>query len=339
MGTASADTPPSGPQRLQQLHFSSAIERVLAVSLQFDVYSHIAAGKKTAAEIAQAAGASERGMRVLLDAAVGLELLRKEQGHYELTAEAARYLVRDRPDYVGEFFASDTLRNLWAGLADAVRSGQPVHSVSPQDAAEEFFPQLVGALDVINRPLAQRLATHLLSSDQPVPRRVLDVGCGSAVWSLTLAQADPQIRLTLPDWPRVLERTRTYVARAGLSDRVQFFPGDLLTVPLGERTFDLALLGNVAHGLSEPELQRLFARLQAALDSGGRLAIIDMIPNDERTGPLFPLLFALLMLVQTDAGGTYTLAEYRAWLEATGFVGIETVDIGSHSPVILARKP
>ena len=46
----------------------------------------------------------------------------------------------------------------------------------------------------------------------------------------------------------------------------------------------------------------------------GKIAIIDMIPNDDRTGPAYPLLFALNMLVHTEAGDTYTLPEYTAWL-------------------------
>ena len=64
-----------------------------------------------------------------------------------------------------------------------------------------------------------------------------------------------------------------------------------------------------------------------------------MIPDDDRSGPPFPLLFALNMLVQTENGGTYTLAEYTAWLKEAGFSGIRTEDIGSHSPLVMADRP
>ena len=66
--------------------------------------------------------------------------------------------------------------------------------------------------------------------------------------------------------------------------------------------------------------------------------MIDMVPNDERTGPPFPVIFALNMLVHTAEGDTYTLAEYRAWLQEAGFAKVETADIGSHSPLIVASK-
>jgi hypothetical protein len=63
-----------------------------------------------------------------------------------------------------------------------------------------------------------------------------------------------------------------------------------------------------------------------------------MVPNDERAGPPFPLFFALNMLLHTRAGGTYTLGEYTQWCREAGLGSVETVDVGSHSPIILAYK-
>jgi hypothetical protein len=69
------------------------------------------------------------------------------------------------------------------------------------------------------------------------------------------------------------------------------------------------------------------------------VAIIDMVPNDERTGPPFPLLFALNTLVHSTEGDTFTLAEYMEWLKEAGFNTVETVEIGGSSPAIVAGKP
>ncbi len=69
-----------------------------------------------------------------------------------------------------------------------------------------------------------------------------------------------------------------------------------------------------------------------------RAVILDMIPNDARTGPPFPLIFALNMLVNSDEGDTFTFAEYSQWLSEAGFERVESTDIGSHSPAIIAWK-
>jgi len=70
----------------------------------------------------------------------------------------------------------------------------------------------------------------------------------------------------------------------------------------------------------------------------GRVAIIDLLPNDDRTGPPFPVFFALNMLLNTEEGDTYTLAQYTEWLQEAGFARVETADIGSHSPLIIGWK-
>jgi len=39
--------------------------------------------------------------------------------------------------------------------------------------------------------------------------------------------------------------------------------------------------------------------------------IAEFVPDDDRRGPLLPLLFGLHMLVLTDSGDTFTFGEYQ----------------------------
>ncbi len=325
-------------QKLTQLHFSFAPSRVLTTALQLRVFSHLATGKTTATAVASAAGASERGTRMLLDALVGLELLEKKNSHYSLTPLSERYLVRESPEYAGYIMENDALWDAWSHLTDCVRSSKPCHAVNQQKTAEEFFPVLVRGLHVTNREPARKLARVLVGDNDPSRLRVLDVACGSGVWGIAVAEADPEAVVTAQDFPKVLELTRQYLRQHGVESRYDFLPGDLKQVDLGEGRYDLALLGNIVHSEGEASSRRLFERLHHALSPGGRVAVLDMIPRDDRSGPLFPLLFALNMLVNTDEGDTYTLAEYTRWLKSAGFDRIETADIGSHSPALVATR-
>jgi SAM-dependent methyltransferase len=330
--------PMPAPQRLQQMHFSFAASRILAASVQLNVFSVIAAGNQTAEEIASGAGASERGMRMLLDALVGFELLSKRDGIYELTGDSERYLVRESPDYMGAALESQEMWDNWGQLTEAVRLGKSPRSTSRREVAEEFFPVLVRTLHILNREPARHLAAHLVQPYVKSGLRVLDIGGGSGVWGIAVAAADPDARVSVLDYPKVLESTRRFVAAESLGDRFEFIPGDFNSYAFPERKFDLAILGNIVHGEGETKARRLFSEIHRSLDSSGRLAIIDMIPNDDRTGPLFPLLFALNMLLHSDEGDTYTLEQYRGWLSGAGFTGFETADIASHSPAIIATK-
>ena len=333
---------PVTPHSLLQMHMAMAASRVLSTALQLRLFSHLAAGHETADALANAAGTSRRGTRMLLDALVALGLLGKTGARYMLPPASRAYLVRESPDYVGALMESEDLWNAWSGLPDAVRTGRPVTSVERQERAEAFFPILIRSLHVANRAPAHRLAAVLGAGTRPQGLRILDVGAGSAVWSIALAEADTKARVTAQDFPGVLKETARFVAQHGLTERFDYLAGDLNSVDFGVNRFDVIVLGNIVHSEGEVSSRRLFQRLAVALDTAGRLAILDFFPNEERTGPPPAVLFALNMLVNTENGDTFTLSQYRNWLEEAGFAAIETVDIGEQggmpAPAIIATR-
>ena len=326
------------PSALLQMHFSFAPARTLTAAVQLDVFSALADGPREAQEVAARIGATPRGTRMLLDALTGMQLLAKDCGKYRLGPLAQRYLVRRSPEYLGSLFESDALWRAWTGLTEAIRSGRPAQRVDQQEQAQEFFPILVRSLHVANRGPAERLAQALGVADRR-PLAVLDAGCGSGVWGIAVAETAPHARVTALDFPRVLELTREYTSRHGVQDRFDYLAGDLRTADLGEARFYLCILGNIVHAEGEVASRALLARLRRATRPGGLIVIADMVPNDERTGPVYPLLFALNMLVNTEAGDTFTLTQYTEWLLAAGFAQVRTCEIGSHSPAIVATKP
>lgn len=326
------------PEPIFQMSFSFVPSRVLSAGVALDVFTHIAAGSRSVEEISKAAGASERGMRMLLDSLVALQILNKDENRYELTPLSAEFLVRDSQNYIGEMLRSERTWEAWSNLTESVRTGEPFQRVEAKDRAEDFFPMLVRGLHIINGPAARRTAEILGAGTTHKGMSVVDVACGSGIWGISIAEADKSARVTAQDFPGLFETTKGYLKRHNVEDQFNFLPGDLKEVDFGEGCYDLALLGNIVHSEGEDSSRDLFQRLNRALKPGGRIVIIDMVPNDLRTGPPFPLFFALNMLINTEQGGTYTLEEYTRWLEDAGFKRVETADIQSHSPLIIGYK-
>jgi SAM-dependent methyltransferase len=239
------------PQLLHQMWFSFAPSFVLTAAVELDVFSHIAGGHKTAAEVARAAGASERGTRMLLDALAGLDLLAKRDGSYELGPLAAEYLVRSRPDYIGAVMESGGMVDCWSRLSDAIRSGKAAREVNQEEEAERFFPILIRSLHVFHRQSARRLAEALGAARTRAGLHALDVACGSGVWGIAIAEADPRSRVTAQDFPNVLDIAREYTQRHGVGAQFDFLPGDLNETDFGENRYDLALLGHLVHAIGE----------------------------------------------------------------------------------------
>ena len=346
MSAPASSTAPAGERpatdaaALMQIQFSFAASRILLTALELDVFTPLASGEKTAAELVDATGYSARGLPMLLDALVPLGLLSKRDGRYALTPLSQKCLVKGAPAYIGAALVPAHRQMLasWGQLAESVRTGKPYAVVEEQKAAEEFFPDLVRWLHVSNSEPAGRLAEALKSKTAKNPV-VLDVACGSGIWGIRFAQAEPTAQVIANDYPKVLDTvTRGYVERESVAPRYRYAPGDIKQAQVPRESCDLILLGNIVHSEGEAASRAIFRKCFELLKTGGVVAIIDMIPNDERTGPPFALIFALNMLVNTAKGSTYTLPEYRNWLAEAGFSEVSTVDVASHSPVIVARK-
>lgn len=213
---------------LMQIHFSFAASRILAAALELELFAALASGEKTAAELVNATGCSARGLPMLLDALVPLGLLSKHDGRYKPTPVAEQYLAKGKPEYIGAGLLHVIRQSTesWNHLADIVRTGKPYEAIEEQKAAEEFFPGLVRWLHVSNSEPARRLAEALQPTVAKNPV-VLDVACGSGIWGIRFAQADPTAQVIANDYPKVLETvTRAYVEKEGLSARYRYAPGD-----------------------------------------------------------------------------------------------------------------
>ncbi len=324
------------PMMLLQLHFSLAPSYILRAAVELNVFSSLAKGHVNAAAMAKDLNLTERGTQYFLDTLVGLGLLKKVQKKYALTGLTRQFCVTGQPDYLGRFLLNN-VDELWKDLPQVVRSGVSKMRLEKEHESDEFFRELVQNLHIMNRLAAQTTA-RTLKIGQTKELNVLDMACGSGVWGIAMGEAYPQAQITFQDFPKMLGLTKEYIQKHNLSERARFLPGDLKETEFGENRFDVAILGNIVHSEGVRSSQILFRKIFEALRPKGRIVIADMIPHDDRSGPPFPLIFGLLMLVTTTEGGTYTLKEYKTWLKSAGFKNIHPVDIHSHSPLVVGER-
>jgi ubiquinone/menaquinone biosynthesis C-methylase UbiE len=325
------------PERIYQFAFGYAPPLVLEAAIKHRVFDVLDSGPKTLSEIQAETGASERGLSAILNFLVGFDFLRKDDGHYSLAPESAAFLVSTKSGFQGGLIrhTSEQLLPNWLQLNEVVATGRPALAVNQQKPGSEFFHEFVCDIFPMSYPVAQELARHL---DLKGPVSVLDLAAGSGVWGIALAQSSPEVRVTAVDWPGVIPITRKTAARFGLAERFTFHEGDLLEAEFG-RGHNVATLGHILHSEGVVRSKALLKNTFAALASGGTIAIAEFLVNEERTGPLNGLTFALNMLVNTDCGDTFSFEEISGWLTEAGFKDARTLATHGPSPLILATKP
>lgn len=305
--------------QMLQGYWASAIVKA---GIDLAIFTHVTEGRRTVEALARAIGAPPRGTRIFLNGLLALQLLAKDGEEYHLTPLAEAFLVRGREGYIGDVAAIMTHPILWQAmvrLSEAVRQGGTILEQHAETPAHPFWE----TFSVASRSLAQQGAEVIaeLLGVRPGNAQgleVLDIACGSGLYGFVLAQRDREARITCVDWENVLPIARRYAETLGLSNRVRFLPGDIFEVEYGSG-YDVAILSHVYHHFSQEKASALTRKVYAALREGGRIAIHDFVPDEERAARPFPLLFAVLMLVWTRQGDTYTFAEYRTLLEEAGF--------------------
>ncbi len=329
------------PERLMELSFAYAPPLIISAAAANKVFDALENGAKTAEQVAKETGASPRALRILMNALIGLDLLKKDRrGRYSLTPESAAFLISNKPGTHAGFFGTivPQLISRWLRLTDIVREGRPAVAVNQENEGTEFFSQLVENIIPMSYPAAQKLGDHLKMAKTQDGIRVLDLAAGSGIWGIALAQKSPRVRVSAVDWAGMIPTTKRITEKYGVRDRFNFIEGDLLEADFGNG-YDVATLGHILHSEGEDRSRKLLKKTFRALKSGGVIAIAEWLVNDQRTEPLHALMFAVQMLVNTEKGDTFSFNEIKSWLEDTGFKKVRRLEAPGPSPLVLATKP
>ena len=332
---------PITPDRLMQFVWGFAPTCMLHAAVQNRVFDVLDAGPKTIDQVASATGASLRGVRGLLEALASMQIIVCTGDRFALAPDTAAFFVRGKPAFLGGMLNHivGQLMDNWTKLDDSVRTGRPAFSVNRQQGGAEFFEHFVEDLFNLNYAGAAALAGELARglADIKTPFTVLDIAAGSGVWSIPLLKLLPNAHAVAVDFPAVTPVTRRVYQRHGLDSRLKTIDGDIATAHFqsGHRA---AFLGHILHSEGEQRSRRLLKKVSDSLVPGGTIAIAEFVPADDRSGPPYPLIFALNMLVNTDEGDTFTFSQMSSWLTEAGFRNPRQFPIPGPSPIVLATK-
>jgi 2-polyprenyl-3-methyl-5-hydroxy-6-metoxy-1,4-benzoquinol methylase len=317
--------PPNiSPEPILQALTGYWVSGALKTALDLDLFSTIASGARETPEIAKRLGTPERSTAMLCDALVGVGFLGKDGSRYALTAITDTFLVKDKPTYFGALSNIVTNRVLWDRFGDleaAVRKDGAVGG-EPITPDMEFWETFAQSSLPLAMSQGQVLAEALSQAGLSRGAKVLDVACGTGGYGVAYAMRDPSARVTQVDGEKVLVHSRRIAEQFGVARQIEQRPGDFFQIDLG-RDYDAVIAANFHHHFDFATCVELNRRLRAALKPGGVAVAVDFVPDEERKQATMPLLFSLVMLVQTPSGTTYTLNEYRRMFAEAGFRAVE----------------
>jgi len=279
----------------------------------------------------------------LLDACVGLKLLRRRGAAYENEPVATTYLRRASEGTLTGYilYSNDVLFRLWTHVEDAIREGTPrwqqVFGVEGSifdhffrtEEAKEIFVQGMHGLGVLSSPKVVE------AFDLSRFRRMVDLGGATGHLALAACERNPDLRAVVFDLPAVSESARVYARSSIASQRIEVAAGDFFRDELPDG--DLFALGRILHDWPEDKIRALLARIYQRLPAGGAILIAEKLLCEDKSGPISAQLQSLNMLMCTE-GKERTLTEYRRLLEDAGFRNVQGRVTGSTLDAVLAGK-
>ena len=317
---SSAPRPQPSPQLFFETINSYQRTEALKAAIELEIFTAIGEGNHTAAEIAKRCSASERGTRILCDSLVIIGFLTKDGDRYDLTPDSATFLTKQSPAYIGMaigFLATPTVMDSFKTLAAAVRHGGTVrdnHSLAPENPMWVDFAKSMAPLMV----MPAQMRAKMLGAEKGGQSKVLSLAAGHGVYEITIAKQNPNADVWAVDWPNVLRLAQENATKAGVADRYHIIPGDAFEVEYGTG-YDIVLITNILHHFDAASGEKLLKKVHAALKDGGRAAILEFVPNDDRVSPPQAAWFSLTMLVGTPSGDTHTYADLQRMLKNAGF--------------------
>lgn len=323
-----------------------------AIGDRLGLFSALAEGDGTAAQIAARAHVDERYVREWANGLVtaGYLTLDAASGRYALPPAHAPVLADEGgPAFFGGLHGMvREMLGVVDQVEDAFRTGG---GVPLSGYGEDFWT----ATERTTRPsfehqlLAEWIpAVEGLAEQLRGGARVADVGTGTGVAPIKIAQAYPEVRVHGIDIHEPnIEQARRAAAAAGLQDRVTFDAGDAVAKIPG--TYDVMTIFLVLHDSADP--LALLRNARAALADDGTLLIQEINCHadvHEDAGPIGTIVYGLSLLhcmTQSLAAGGAGLgtaglpeSSLRALCLEAGFGSVERVWEGPLD-VIYAVRP
>lgn len=323
------------------LRHSTALYTSVAfyVGTQLDIFTVLDKRPLTVEEAAAVTNIKPGFLERLLYALAASEMLTVEDGVFANTEEASRYLVKGKPDFLGNHVLVNPYLKHWmvfAGTitAESLRKGTAVDKFDYSGSSyQDLLDTFRGTMPVAIKA-GEELAKHYDFADCTT---IADVGGASGGLATSLVKAFPHLKATVTDLPTVTPVAKTLLEEQGMPD-IDVLEWDVLEGPC-RRSFDVVVLRALIQVLSPAQAREALVNIGKSVNPDGTIYILGHIMDDSRVSPPEEVIWYLLHLNWDDHAGFYAEGDYREMFLNAGFQDVRRDTLSNGDGIMIARKP
>lgn len=324
----------SGPitEPLFRAAFGAQTAQLLYLATKLGIVEQMDRGGATAAELASLLNLDRRALQRVLRALVVIGVCNElSDGSFHLTP-VGQYLRADHPQSVAArvILNVELHGRLWSDLVATVRTGEPASS---RVFGVPFYDHLTrdpAAADIFDRAMSgggwieSRLRPALEAYNFGQFKTIVDVGGGNGTLMAELLSADPSVRGTVFDLPRLERAALATIEAAGMSERCEFIGGNALeSVPAGH---DAYILSNFLNSFSDDAALSILTSCRRAMSPASKLLLLEWVSasgdedrNSYRAWDTVTMDIVMLAAFGSQGGRLRTKAEFAALLGRAAF--------------------
>ena len=211
----------------------------------------------------------------------------------------------------------------WSRLGERLKSGDGSDRGQTAPDGADYRSRLA-ATQWIHTAAAMQAAEILdIGGDaSPAGIHILDLGCGSAVWSCAMAHRDAGATVVAVDNAAALKSARSTADSIGLEERLKTIDSDPEAATVAEQQFDLVVLAQLLSAFSDDQALALLKKAAAAAKPAGRVVIPDFYIGPARAG-LKESLNRLRVRLSTPEGRVRDLRQCQQMCQDAGLGSIQ----------------
>ena len=304
----------------------------------------------TAEIVAEKAGVSLYGAKVLLEFALGMgvvKLVPDIQEERYILSKTGWFLLEDDMTRVNMDFVNDICYQGAFKLTESVKNGTPeglsvfgqwttiyeALSTLPPQAKKSWF-----AFDHFYSDIAFPEALPIVFAQKP--KKILDIGGNTAKWSICCCKYDPDVKVTIVDLPGQAAVAKENAAKAGFAERIDTCEGNILAdstvLPVG---YDAVWMSQFLDCFSLKQVTKIIKKVVSSAGENTKILVLEPLWDCQKFQASSYSLQATSIYFTCMANGNSKMYRYQELVNAieAGGAKLETAhhNLGSNSYSLL----
>ena len=329
-------------EQISNIAFGFMASKALFIALHCNIFSTLSKKPQNAKTLAEEVGVPENRVTTICTALTSIGLLIRKDDLFSNSQGAEAFLVKGASNDFGDYLRLQIDRQMYGFMQQL--EGVFTGTMGPDD------------IDSYAKWMENEKEAHLYSESQHVgslgPGRalstmidfsnvdhLLDVAGGTGGFAIRLCETNPNLRITILDFPNVVSLGRQKILEAGLSDRVNFIEGNALDYNW-PTDVGAVLMSYLYNGVPGDEIPKLVAQSYKVMKPGGLYVVHDFMVEEDLSGPHLAALWQLQHLSFTPTAKSITSGWVSSLMADAGFSKINIDElIPGMTKVVWGRKP